>query len=158
GSNTTSKYGITFDGANVRGSISSSTIHDGGYGVYVNLASGISLINNVVAENQLMGLYLYGGLNKNVRGNIIHAAQGSLGFAYGAGINENTDYSVYQSNIVYGNYSNFAGMTIAGSHTTVASNESYGDMGVGLYINGGNYDTLVSNTIYGNYYHGLKVN
>ena len=42
----TGKHGITFDGASVLGSLSSSTVHNGYYGIYINASSSNTLNNN----------------------------------------------------------------------------------------------------------------
>jgi len=64
--------GITFDGSGVKGSISSSTIQSGYYGVLLNQASNITLSWNNILSNAV-GIFLYQDSNNTLLGNQVSA-------------------------------------------------------------------------------------
>ena len=129
-----SRFDANDAGQSVGGSISSSTIRYGYYGININGSSYNTLTSNNVYANVSNGIYAAAG------------------------------YCTLASNNVFGNVTNggnASGIYLQGSNCTLLSNNIYNNLsfgssegGITLYL-GATNNLLVANNIYGNIQHGV---
>lgn len=140
GVNVAGKFGITFDGAMTKGSVSSSTVRDGSTGIYLNASSGIGLTGNNAYSNFNNGVSLNGS-NNTLAGNNIYSNGYSNIFLGGA------------NNILTGNNSyscvNFSIYFYYSDNNILTGNNSYAS-GDGVLFQGGSNNTLTRNNFYSN--------
>ncbi len=147
GANTNGKYGITFDGALTKGLISSSTVRNSLYGIYLNASYNNTLVENNSYSN-LYGIYLNGALNNTLTGNNSYTNSTYGIYLYSSSNNTLTGNNSY-SNSTYGIYLNDS------SNNTLTSNNSCSNSGIGIYLSFSGNNTLAGNNSYSNASHGI---
>ncbi|MFC1679694.1 right-handed parallel beta-helix repeat-containing protein, partial [Elusimicrobiota bacterium] len=150
GSNNAAKYGITFGGAAVKGSISSCTIRNGYDGIYVDGSAGPStLAQNVVALNERRGVSIDGGSDLTLLRNHLIGSS-SEGVWLG-----NTSSSVtFTGNRFYAGATQ--GLTVSGgTDLTSEDDASHNNASAGVQLVGVTSGTLRGLNTYGNLGTGL---
>ncbi|MFH1723593.1 MAG: right-handed parallel beta-helix repeat-containing protein, partial [Elusimicrobiota bacterium] len=174
GANSTSKYGITFDGAGTRGSISSSTVRNGRYGVFLNGTSDNTLTANNLYSHSTSGIQLSGASGNTLTANNSYAngytgilldssanntliennayAQGG----YGILLQSSSPNNTLAENNTYSNMSGGIYLWVSSHENTLTENNSYSDRWYGIRINASSSNTLTANNIYSNGTIGLS--
>jgi len=157
GANALHKYGVAFDGLGTRGSISSSTLHDGFDGIYLNQSS-----NNTFAYNAIYNTVGDGGIDGNtnasannntlVLGNHL-ASNSNYGIFFNCG--SNPSRNILRGNVIYagGAAAQAEGILISDWNDILDSNVVHSLRSEGITLDacggsGGN-DTMISNRVYG---------
>ncbi|MDO8805082.1 MAG: NosD domain-containing protein, partial [Elusimicrobiota bacterium] len=145
GNSTARKYGITFDGALTKGSISSSTVRNGGYcGITLNPSSSlITLTGNNIYSSVSEGIFVYNSSSNTLIGNNLYSGMGQGIYVYSGSYNTLTGNNLY-SNVGVGIYlDNTANNTLAG-------NTSCSNSGSGIFVSVSPKNTLTGNNLYSN--------
>ena len=153
-----SLWGLTLDGVNARGFISSSTIRDGYMGVNLNGASNNTISNNVLSKNAWANIFVgnnsLGIIAKNnlITANDIQSSPETSGSSGGIGIYMNAGYyNTFSLNAIYSNNSGnpFGGLSLVNgySNNIISSNTVFSNRGTGIYVTASS-TTLVSNNVY----------
>ncbi|MEI7528714.1 MAG: right-handed parallel beta-helix repeat-containing protein [Elusimicrobiota bacterium] len=144
GANDNGKLGITFDGALTKGSLSSSTVRNGYYGIFLNSASGNTLTGNNIYSNSQHGVWLYGGTNNTLLGNSVCSNSGTGIYLASA------HYNTLAGNNSYSNTN--SGIHLQGStNNTLTGNASFINTAQGIYLGlAANNNTLAGNNAYSN--------
>lgn len=161
-----SRYGVTFDGAGVGGSVSSCTIRDGEHGLYLNQASSNTFRMNLVHNNAYGLTFSASSKNHVDRNAVLESSQYGLGLLTGSARNTVEDNYVYRNgegirlaassgenslaaNRVFANGGD--GIVVSASHLNVlASNVSHSNAGDGLMLLAASSNTLAFNSFFGN--------
>ncbi|MFC1679203.1 FG-GAP-like repeat-containing protein, partial [Elusimicrobiota bacterium] len=155
GVNMPGKEGITFDGASVRGKISTCTIRDGYKGVVVTDADDIVLSYNLSYSHFGEGFKLTNVVNSTLAYN---HSYGNTDANDGSGISV---LSESNRNALFGNhlYSNEAeGIKLSGSsYLKVSSNTVYSNANGGVYVMSSHMGDFESNRVYRNVSRGFYV-
>ncbi len=131
------------------GSISSSTVRNGNYGIYFNSASGSTLTSNNVYSNSAVGISLGSCSNDILTSNNVFA-NGNNGIYL-----TSSSKNILTSNSAYSNGSR--GIRINGSsNNTLTSNSSYSNSNYGIELDVNvNNNTVTSNNSYANVTYGI---
>ena len=143
--------GISFDGAGVKGSISSCTIHNMYDGFYANQASGNTISNNVIYIQNDNGMDFETTTNNQITANQVYAnASGQQNALLLTAGSNNT----VSNNVVFSNASDGIVIYTGESNDIVSGNRSFGNSftggGNGIFVSGSNNCTITSNTLYNN--------
>jgi parallel beta-helix repeat protein len=168
GANTVdSQFGISFNGSPVRGSISSSTIRGGYFGIFLKSSPNNTLSHNVVYGGT-NGIQFFGGAdNTDFIENVVHGntgyhayingadnvrVEGNFMFAGGAhGINViGVDtYASVINNRIYSN--SLAAIRMVNTNDNViAQNALYENGTNGIYVENSSTNTFIGNAVYSN--------
>ncbi|MDO8805385.1 MAG: NosD domain-containing protein, partial [Elusimicrobiota bacterium] len=152
GANAAGKYGITFDGALTKGSISSSTARNGYAGIYFNNSSSNTLTGNNLYSNSGYGINLYNSSNNNtLTGN---NSCSNINFSYSI-LLDNSSNNTLTGNNSYSNLWSGIYLYNSSSNNTLTGNNSYSNF-YGIYIyNSSNNNTLTGNNFYSNSGYGI---
>ncbi|MBI4056033.1 MAG: Ig-like domain-containing protein [Elusimicrobia bacterium] len=156
GANASGKYGITFDGAGVKGSISSSTVREGSHGIFLQNSGSNRFSFNLLYNNQVNGITIVGlGSNQNVLEYNEAYSNASYGITFAGSSSSNTAASNYC-------FSNLGGIYLtASSANLLALNHLFSNGGAGvpfgIALDNGINNTLVSNFVYSNSLRGIFV-
>ncbi|MFC1679236.1 right-handed parallel beta-helix repeat-containing protein, partial [Elusimicrobiota bacterium] len=154
GANVPGKYGIVFEGSGVKGDISSSTIHDGYDGLYIQDASSNSFLQNLFYGHADDGIQMTNSSTNTFRWNLSHGNTGR-------GLNISGDSpgcfdNEFSSNSIYSNGSKgiefYDGSRNAFEWGAVFSNGEHGVYAVGTSTN-----TFRGNDIYRNVNTGIEL-
>ena len=163
------KPGLALWGASTTGSISSSTVRYGSYGLYLNNSSQVKIIGNNIYSATNPGIWFESATHNFVFGNNIFANA-----SYGIRFNNSSFYNLIQQN----NFFNNGNGLFPDAYCTIYNNRIYNNSGDNvsipvsqdLYgsdvIYGGSAglnlvgtpNTFISETIYGNSYLDLRAN
>jgi len=142
GSNIAGKYGITFNGALTQGAISSSTVRNGNYGIYLNASSTNTMAGNNFYANYIGIIIL--GFNNTLTGN--NAYSNSHGISLNGSNNTLTGNNAY---------SNSNGIYLSGfSNNTLTGNNTFANTSSGIVIYASSNNTLTGNNAYSNSTYG----
>ena len=167
----TADCGVSFDGASVLGSLSSSTFHNGNMGIFLNGSSNITLTGNVMYGNASQGIYAPSSQNVTISngaafvdGNGVYfwnTSNSTISGNYYSGNDNGVDLdNGSNGNLVTGNhmYSNtFNGVAVVGtsSNDTISSNTVNSNGSVGILNLQGATNNFSSNVVYNNANFGL---
>ncbi|MBI4370546.1 MAG: right-handed parallel beta-helix repeat-containing protein [Elusimicrobia bacterium] len=166
------KYGLTFDGASVKGRLNASSLVDCYIGIVFDGTSNVRITSNVIVGSALVGLDLFNGASSNtITGNVI--ASGSRYGIFMAGASNNTFTDNYSFSNVdsgwtldssSGNYIQ-RGYAVANGGSgfsllnadfntfdTVGANANVNS---GLHLSGGSSNSIVSANFYDNGAYGV---
>ncbi|MFH1724688.1 MAG: right-handed parallel beta-helix repeat-containing protein, partial [Elusimicrobiota bacterium] len=149
GANASGKYGITFDGSDVRGSVSSCAVRGGYHGIYVDSSEDITLASNNVYSSDWDGIHLENVSHSTLSANSVHSCLDS-------GIN----LSASSGNVLSSNYSyssDWEGIWLnASSDNALTDNHAYSNDDVGIYLeSSSSSNTVTGNNIHYNHYGSL---
>ncbi|MEI7528064.1 MAG: kelch repeat-containing protein [Elusimicrobiota bacterium] len=152
GADVAGKYGLAFDGVSTRGSISSSTVRDGLFGIYFKGASSNALIGNNVYGNDRDGINLNNSSKYNIlAGNHTHANSDN-------GINlTSSKYNSLTGNNTHSNTDQGIRLYASSDYNTVTGNTVYSNSQDGINLLNASYNTLIGNTAYSNAYTGIRL-
>ena len=140
-----SKYSITFNELS-HGSISSSTMRNGGFGVLFYFSSTNTLTGNNIYANAFDGIQFSGSHDNFLTGNNISSNQHGI---ISSTIYNNTLIRNYSyANTGYGIY--IAGNNNAGNNNTLIENNAYSNGATGISIYQSSNNTLIGNKSYFN--------
>ncbi|HNW44637.1 MAG TPA: right-handed parallel beta-helix repeat-containing protein, partial [Elusimicrobiales bacterium] len=149
GADDNGKYGITFDEAGGRGSISSSTVRNGYAGVTISNSSGNNLVRNNFCFNANDGIWVAYSFNNTLAGNN-SCANGHYGInlyvSDGNSLSGNNSYS----NANYGLY------LYNSSNNTLAGNNYFSNQSAGIYVQASDND-FTGNNAYANASYGMQL-
>ncbi|MBI4057106.1 MAG: right-handed parallel beta-helix repeat-containing protein [Elusimicrobia bacterium] len=147
GADVPGKYGITWDGTEVRGSVSNCTIRDGNYGIYVEGASGNTLSQNLLILNFYDGIYLNNSSANTLVSNYADSNQTGIRL-------RNSTQNLLEANQTN---SNSTGIYLGelSDKNTLKSNLSGFNLGTGINLYKSSENTLVLNNAYSNSGYGL---
>ena len=161
------KYGITFNGALVKGFVSSSTVRNGYRGIYLNASSTITLAGNNFRSNSGGAIWLLGSSNNTLTGNSVSnsysiildgssrnmlTGNNSCSNSYGISLYSSPNNTLAGNNF----YSNYYGIDVQGSSSnTLTGNNLYSNT-FGIFLLGSN-NTLARNNFYANADRGIHL-
>ncbi|MBI2385681.1 MAG: right-handed parallel beta-helix repeat-containing protein, partial [Elusimicrobia bacterium] len=150
GTDAPGRYGVTFDGAGTRGSISSSTIMENEYGVYLRQASSVTLTGNVIYRSDYFAVYAQNSAGTRYVGNLFADTLGNV-----------PSLKLYSTgDVLLGNYAvgnDCVGVRMQGDGALFDGNRFVANGCVGLRIYGSGH-VVSSNTFIHNGWRGLNVN
>ena len=138
------KYSLAFDSLS-RGEISSSTLRDSSYGLYLYNSSGNTFYRNNFHANWYGGIKLHNSSLNILTENIFHSNYDFGVFIYHSSRNNTLTGNNSYSNSSYGLY-----LYDACNDNTLTGNNSYSNSGYGLDLVSASNNTLAWNNFYSN--------
>ncbi|MFH2201488.1 MAG: fibronectin type III domain-containing protein [Elusimicrobiota bacterium] len=150
GANASGKYGVTFDGGGVAGSISSAVFRGGFNGLRFSGSSSHTLVGLVFHAGADAGLVFD---NASVGSDVYGSVAGGNG-AYGILLTNGADHNRLANNHAFSNTS--AGILVSNSRFNhLRGNRSYANGVQGIWLQSADSNTLLDNNVYTNASTGL---
>ncbi|MFC1679175.1 FG-GAP-like repeat-containing protein, partial [Elusimicrobiota bacterium] len=143
GRSSVNEYGITFFGSDARGSISSSTIRNGMWGLYLVSAKDNTFSNNVFYDISEEAIYVTGGAyNNTFENNFIGKTTANGIYSMSSGSN------TVRGGHIYSTSGDGINMVTGSTGWTIEDVRIYGHSSQGIFLSGSSSHTVTGSSIY----------